>query len=275
MESLNLLVTLNQGYLEQLIVLLRSILDSNPNVHFDVYILHKSLSEKDLDGLKTTVGNPRLSFFPIEMDDELLLEAPTSKRYPKEMYYRLFASLYLPKALERILYLDPDIVVINPLNDLYHMPMEKHYFVACSHILIQGLQRFNELRLNMEKNTPYINSGVLPMNLQMLRKHLCPEEVYEYIRKHKQVLVLPDQDVLSALYGKKTLLVDSLLYNLTEKYVRAYNFRLLPGEFKINLDWIRKNAVIIHYCGKNKPWKGNYLGTMNVFYDEIAQRIAK
>jgi lipopolysaccharide biosynthesis glycosyltransferase len=127
----------------------------------------------------------------------------------------------------------------------------------------------------MEKNTPYINSGVLLMNLQMLRKHMHPEEIYEYIHKHKQVLLLPDQDVLSALYGKKTLLVDSLLYNLTEKYVRAYNFRLLPGAFKINLDWIRSNTVIIHYCGKNKPWKTNYLGNLNGFYDEIAQQLAK
>jgi lipopolysaccharide biosynthesis glycosyltransferase len=116
--------------LKQLTVLLQSILHSNPDVQFDVYILHKSLSEKDFEEINRTLNSGRLSLFPIQMEEALLKEAPTSNRYPKEMYYRLFASLYLPKTLDRILYLDPDIIVINPLKNLYHMPMEKHYFVA-------------------------------------------------------------------------------------------------------------------------------------------------
>ena len=38
----------------------------------------------------------------------------------------------------------------------------------------------------------------------------------------------------------------------------------------IDLDWVRKNAVIIHYYGDNKPWKENYKGILNVFYDELS-----
>lgn len=269
-ESMNLLVTLNAGYLRPLAVMLKSVVTANPGVVFDVYVLHKSLTEDDLSRVGRAIGCDRVVFHPIRIDDSSLADAPTSARYPTEMYYRLFACLYLPETLERVLYLDPDLVVLNSLREFYGMSLENHYFAACSHVFIRSLQRFNEFRLNMEKGTPYINSGVLLMNLSLLRKEMVPEEVFAYIRNHRRRLLLPDQDVLSALYGSKTLLVNSLLYNLSEPFRNAYNFRLFPGETPISLDWVRHNTVIVHYCGKNKPWKPKYDGVLDVFYREVA-----
>ena len=40
---------------------------------------------------------------------------------------------------------------------------------------------------------------------------------------------------------------------------------------KIDLDWVRDNVVIIHYYGKNKPWKDNYKGILNCFYNEVIE----
>lgn len=272
-SQMNLLVTLNAGYLKPLTIMLQSAIESNPDTHFSVYILHKSLKESDFSRVIKAISSDRLSLFPIEVEDSTLAKAPTSHRYPTEMYYRLFASQYLPSTLDRILYLDPDLIVINSLKSFYELPMDNHYYAACSHILFRGMQKFNELRLNMEKDTPYINSGVLLMNLRLLREEMNPADVLQYIRKHKKVLMLPDQDVLSALYGSKTLLMDSLIYNLSERFRNTYNLRLFPGDSRISLDWIRQNAVIIHYCGKNKPWKTNYVGELGVFYDEIAEKV--
>lgn len=271
----NLLVTLNTHYLKPLCVMLKSALVSNPEAVFDIYVIHSSLTDTDFDTVRQTVKSDRLMLFPISIKDDMLKSAPTSKRFPKEMYYRLFSSRYLPDHLDRILYLDPDIVIINSLATLYNMPMDKHLFVACSHIVIKGLQKINELRLNMVKNTPYINSGVLLMNLAELRKELNPDDVLSYIRKHKKVLMLPDQDVLSGLYGSKTLLVDSLVYNLSERFLRETKFRLFPGTDKIDFPWIRENSVIIHYCGRNKPWKKLYIGCLKQFYLEAEQELKR
>ncbi len=32
-------------------------------------------------------------------------------------------------------------------------------------------------------------------------------------------------------------------------------------------------SVIIHYCGRNKPWKENYVGQLDVFYKEAEKRL--
>lgn len=48
-----------------------------------------------------------------------------------------------------------------------------------------------------------------------------------------------------------------------------------PFEKELDMDWVRKNSVIIHYCGRNKPWKSNYVGQLGRFYLETASRLEK
>lgn len=50
------------------------------------------------------------------------------------MYYRLLASHILPASLKRVLYLDPDILVINPLRPLWDLDLQGNVFAAASHI---------------------------------------------------------------------------------------------------------------------------------------------
>ena len=42
-----------------------------------------------------------------------------------------------------------------------------------------------------------------------------------------------------------------------------------PFEKNLDIDWVRNNSIIIHYCGRNKPWKPNYIGKLDIFYNEI------
>ena len=165
---MNLLMTLDRNYIPQLNVMLFSALHCDSAAHFDVYLLHdEGLSEEDVVGTRVLLGQ-RGELHLIRVNEDGLADAPTSDRYPKAIYYRIFAAKYLPDTLERVLYLDPDIVVRQSLRELYEMPMGTAFFAAATHI--RGfLHRFNELRLDMDEDSPYINSGVMLMNLQALR----------------------------------------------------------------------------------------------------------
>ena len=46
---MNILVTLNAGYLEVLIVMLKSLAHSNKQKKFDVYVMNSSLTKKDIE----------------------------------------------------------------------------------------------------------------------------------------------------------------------------------------------------------------------------------
>jgi len=267
MQTINILVTLDENYLPYLNTMLYSLLRSNPDSTFIVYLLHSSISNTALTRTRQILGTSG-ELIPILAKDIRLENAPTSSRYPQEIYYRIFAAKYLPEHVDRVLYLDPDIIVNGCVKELYNLPMEQYYFAAASHIG-PVLHRINELRLDMDESSPYINSGVMLMNLDLLRREQDLDEVFEFIERKKSFLVLPDQDIISSLYGTKILALDPFRYNMTEVLFRQH----APFEKSLDLDWIRRNSVIIHYCGRNKPWKTNYRGELDIFYHETADRM--
>lgn len=268
-KQINILVTLNENYIPYLNVMLTSLLKSNTDCFFDVYLLHASITDNAAESTKKILAqNGELHM--VKATDIGLSDAPTTARYPEEIYYRIFAAKYLPENLDRILYLDPDIIVNGSIKELYDINMDDYFFAAASHTG-SFMRKLNELRLDMDEDAPYINSGVMLMNLKRLREEQNYSDVFEFIEKRKLLLILPDQDIISSLYGSKILALDSFKYNMTERLYRLH----APFEKELDLDWVRKNSVIIHYCGKNKPWKNNYIGQLDVFYNETLPEIKR
>lgn len=266
-NKINILVTLNEAYIPHLNTMLSSLLYCNRDCFFTVYLLHSSVSQENVAVTRELLGASG-ELILIGVDGSGLEDAPTTDRFPTEMYYRIFASKYLPKHVDRILYLDPDIIVNGSILPLYRLPMDNFYFAAASHNgKFMGM--VNRARLKLEKGRPYINSGVLLINLKLLREEQRCQDVYDYIEKWKARLVLPDQDIISGLYGKRIYLLDTYVYNMSD---RLYRYDSVFGKHR-KVEWYRKHSIIFHYCGKNKPWKDTYSGKLGVFYDEALARM--
>ena len=86
------------------------------------------------------------------------------KHYSKEMYYRLLAFKFLPPEMDKILYLDPDLIVINPLRGLYDTDIDDYLFAAAFHDRV-SVKEVNKLRLMPYEIAAYYNTGVMLMNL--------------------------------------------------------------------------------------------------------------
>lgn len=262
-KAMNLLMTLDAGYLHQLCVLLASVKRHNPDTELTVYILHTALTEEYFSEIRKVLASGDM-LCPVKINAAEFSDAPTTDRYPPEMYYRLLAAKYLPDSLERILYLDPDIVILKSLWELYNTPFDGCLLAAASHVG-KVMTMLNAARLDTwEKDEPYINSGVMLLNLKQLRISQSEEEIYDYICRCRNRLILPDQDIISGLYGSEIKLLDPFLYNLTE---RIYELRM-TAEVWHNLDWVNAHTVIVHYCGRNKPWKNKYIGALDIFYED-------
>lgn len=263
--KMNLLFAINRNFTDLLCTCLRSIAQNGGADSYDAYILHSDLLEEDQAMIQMAAGEKlTCRFIPVE--ESAVAGFPESSRYPKQIYYRLMAPLLLPKELDRILYLDVDLVVINPLGELYATDFEGKYYVACSHVKA-FLTKFNQVRLGVEDDVPYINTGMMVLNLQALRKDLTMELIRETAQRKMHTFMLPDQDLLTVMHGDKIKLVDTMRYNLSDRMLNIYNAN--PKNQKRDLQWVRENAVIIHYYGKNKPWKDGYIGILGGFYSEF------
>ena len=264
---MNLLFCINRKLDSLFLNCIRSIVNKGGYERYDAYVLHSDFEQSYIEML-CKVFNGTVYFHFIEMPNDIFEGFPETERYPKEIYFRLAAPLVLPQELDRILYLDVDTVVINPLTELYEMEFDGNYYIGCTHTH-KLLTKINQLRLQSSKAVSYINSGVLLLNLPYLRENLDFNEICDYANKRKKSLILPDQDILTALYGDKVKVIDTLRYNLSDRILTAYNAD--PSHKRIDVSWVRENGVIIHYCGKNKPWKDNYVGTLGIFYQESKQ----
>lgn len=269
---MNLLFTLNEGYLPPLYTLLRSIFKSNNEETLSIYLMHQSISPESMLELTAFIEENGHHIYPIAcqglFEEEQII---VNRYYSIEMYYRLFAPFVLPAELDRILYLDPDIVNINPFSDFYRMEFREHLFVATTHdYATKWIQPINNIRIGTLKAEDYFNTGVLLMNLPKIRREKTLADITKAIKEYKNRLVLPDQDIFNHLYWNRILEADWRIYNLDPRFYSKLCL-IFPKEY--NLEWVEANVVFVHYCGKHKPWlqREDYRYELGSFYEAFEE----
>ena len=269
---INILVTLNANYVPPLKVLLKSLFINNPGEQFTIYLMHSGLPKEMINDLYFYIEDQHdQQFSPITVEPGFFRDAPVFRHYTTEMYYRLSAHHFLPESVDRILYLDPDIVCINPVKELYNQSFDGNMFIAAEHEhTTKYVRPLNKIRLKTPHATKYFNTGVLLMNIPLMRKYVHLEDIYDFIEENKRLLSLPDQDILNALYWDKIKAVDSYTYNYD---ARHFELARLYRPNKITMEWIEENTVFIHYCGKDKPWHDDYKGKLGKWYRKYEQMV--
>lgn len=268
-KSMNILLTLDKNYLQALPAMLKSLFLNNPREKIHVYLIHDDMVPDDWEMAERLCARHLAKLIPVRVTDSRFGGAPVNFHYSKAMYYRLLAHKILPASVDKILYLDPDILIINHLRALYDLDLSRHLYAAAAHTGLTSLStHVNQIRLGTYESEYYYNTGVLLMNLRRLRREAEPGAVFEYIDTHRDKLILPDQDVFNALYGGQVLPLDDGLYNYDARRFEGY---LLKSGGEMTLDWVMRNTVVIHFCGRRKPWHESHGGRFGALYKHYAQ----
>ena len=272
---INLLFSLDENYIYPLKVLIQSLVDNHPNESFRMYLLHAGISEetlKELEAFVETEGDHELvaiyskDFF--KSSDKVAI----TRYYALEMYLWMFAPYILPEDIDRILYLDPDIINVGDIRPFYRKSFDDYSFIATNYkYKTKWVQPFNNLRLRNFESENYFNSGVVLMNLEKLRRVGDPDRLVEAIRENKSILILPDQDIFNMLYVNDIKEEDWRLYNMNPKVYEKLKV-IFPNKY--NLQMIEDTVVFIHYSGKHKPWneREKYKYTLGDYYFDAERR---
>jgi lipopolysaccharide biosynthesis glycosyltransferase len=148
---------------------------------------------------------------------------------------RLILSEVLPKTVNKVLYLDSDIIVSDDLAKLYNIDLKNN---PIGMVLDIYSTRFY-------KNPGYYNSGVIIMDLDMWRREKISEKIIEYFHENMDLFVAEkpkylaaDQDLLNILLKNRTTTLPLRWNNLTS--LRGFGIENATG--------------IHHYIGPIKPW---------------------
>ncbi len=263
-EPVNLLVTIDNNYIEPLTVMMNAYSEAHIGVDTHLFIAHSSLTECDFKRIRNGIKSAEITIHNVHITAQWFKGTPVIDRLPEESFYRLMAFEFLPDTVHRCLYLDPDIIIRKSLLPFYGMELGSFYLAASSHTY-KAKNKFNLLRLNLTDNERYINSGVMLMNLDAIRKDFTVELILERLNESIQLLWLGDQDLINILFGSNALLVDEKLWNLDE---RTFNH----NKKSFTMADVEENTAIIHYNGKHKPWLNGYKGKLDCFYPQVESK---
>jgi lipopolysaccharide biosynthesis glycosyltransferase len=122
-------------------------------------------------------------------------------------YLRLLLPRLLPEHLDRLLYLDCDILCAGSLRELFDLDLRGNVLAAVRDAHagtlsdmggLPGLARYPDLA----PDAPYFNAGVLVIDLPAWRERRVTERCFEYVERHAAEARFTDQDALNhTLHG--------------------------------------------------------------------------
>ncbi len=218
--------------------------------NFDILILNDgSLSRKNRQKFKRLEQNfPGTNIFLLTIDNSVFKDFPIMENthFTEAVYYRFIIPKVLNK-IDKIVYLDSDLVVNSDLVELFNVDIGENYIGAVQDII--GYE--NQERLNLNSERYYCNSGVLIMNLKAMRNDNISERLINWTNENKELIMWPDQDVINVVLEDKIYYLD-LSWNLQEFPNAPYDFD------KEDIDKAVKSPKIIHYIGHIKPWQSYF-----------------
>lgn len=298
-NSVCICFALDNNYIPYLSVAIKSIIENSSDDNFyEIYILENDiLNHNKSKILSLTKGNIYIKFININL---YILNYGKNIFKSKlhitiETYYRFFVPRIF-KNFEKILYLDPDILVLSDIAELYNKINDKMIYAVKDVGIIQFL--FNENK-NSKNNVPlykdylqnklklqnpynYFNAGILLLNIQKLLEFDFEKKCIEKLKNTKNYIYM-DQCILNSLLQNEVEFIDFSWNMQINNGKENYLENELPEDTYNDFIKAFDNPKIIHYCSHKKPWN-NYntitdtektnlwwkYASVSPFYNEIA-----
>lgn len=260
-HPLTIVFTTDQNYAQHLAVLIQSILNHHPvNVPLQLFVLDLDihlntrnqlieLVEKNAKKSDTTCSY-KIDFIPVNKED--FTQFPLTVQYISlASYVRLKLSDYIPTNIEKLIYLDIDILVKDSLLPLWEINLQDKIIGACYDAYIESIDYKHIIELKSQQL--YFNAGVLLIDMCKWRAANVYEKTIQCIEKYKNIIKYQDQDVLNILFKNKVYYLD-MRYNFMPAH---YNLEKKSYREKIPLTGPMATTMpiaIIHYCGEEKAW---------------------
>lgn len=245
-RTLHFAFGVNDGYFPYVIVTIKSILENNKDAQCHFHILTDGISVKNKNRLAKETHQYSNSKVEYHIVNTILLNGIKST-------WSVFAWLriFLPEILsniDKVLYLDADIIVNDNLSDLFDMDMTGKSIAAVLDIQNYDINTF--IRCGYPKEKEYICSGVLLMNLDYWRKYNITEKIIDWSRENNERIKFPDQDAINYICRDTKVLLP-LKYGIIDAFFTSDSFVDFGLSSQIKESF--HNPAIIHYAGQS-PW---------------------
>ena len=189
---------------------------------------------------------------------------PRSPGLIAEAAFPLLLSDLLPESVERVLFLDADLLVLDDIARIWETDISNSSVAA---VVDQAIPLCSSPRgvkdrrsLGIPDSAPYFNAGVMLINLRRWKRLNIPARASEYCHRISGPTDFLQQEALNAVLWDSWLPLDprwNLVASLTG---RVY------GPYK-RFSW--GPPGIVHFAGRFKPWRMRVGGPFASLYAEF------
>lgn len=224
-------------------------------------VLYEKLSDKNIRRIASLErDNFKIDFVPMTSGLETITDRLSNRlRYDcftLTIYFRLFIPEMFPQ-YDKAIYIDSDVIVKGDLAELFDTDIKDSYIGACTDLSIQentDLTRYIKKYVGVD-SMKYINSGVLLMNLDKMRKNGFTKHFLSLLNTYHFDSVAPDQDYLNAicngsihyLDSRWNTMPDSSKPPVSDPKLIHYNLYLKPWYYS----QVQYADSFFHYAGKS------------------------
>jgi lipopolysaccharide biosynthesis glycosyltransferase len=218
-NPLHVVVTSDDHYIILLSALIKSIeANIGQGQSVQIYIIEDNVNNTSKKKLHNSV-NPAITSLIWKKMEEVIpdgIKLPLDRSsYPLNIYMRLFIPYFIPKEIEKILYLDVDMIVQKDITALFEIDLNDYVVGAVLDPRIITFDNswggvFNYKELGLPGNTRYFNTGLLLMNTKKWREQNVTEKIIDCIDDNKKFANYPDQYGLNVVLANQWLELDTL-----------------------------------------------------------------
>ena len=247
--TISVLFCIDRAFWQHAAVSIASLLGNNPQSIFRIFVV--SAADMDADEvakLRLMIEGKGSHLETIVYSEAASYEhLPTHSHLSFAMYLRIFMTEYLDSSLEKVLYLDSDIVINSDISELWLLPLGNAYVGAAR----EPYDRRQREPLGFSPGDLYINSGVMLVNLTQWRTDQVLPRLLAFAEDNQVILHSPDQDVINSVFRGRICDI-GYQWNWQALFARLSPFEL--GLDRETFHRLRCAPKLVHFTSAYKPW---------------------
>ena len=242
MSKTNVCFITDENYAMPTMVAIESLIQNNSKNKFCVYIVAVNLSKENIANFNR-LSTRKCKINIKEIDNAYANLGASHPHVSKAALLKFNLSDIFPR-LNKLLYLDDDILVLGDLSELYNIKLGNNYAAVVPDII--DFFAGHDKRLGLKN---YFNSGVMLLNTTKIRKDKISAKLLDY-KLHKDTGHFMDQDCFNMVFNKNVKYV-SLKYNMLLSY-RNLEIKQMSDFYNLSTDCLKdiiEKPVVLHMAG--------------------------
>ncbi|MDY4921281.1 MAG: glycosyltransferase family 8 protein [Phascolarctobacterium sp.] len=273
-NEINIVLAADNNYAQHVAVVAASIL-MNTQSKVCLHVLSDGIAADKVASIESTVERLGGKVCVYDLSSYKCFDGLfTSGHISKAAYFRLDIANVLPEDVEKVIYIDVDLVVLQDVAELWNIDLQGMPLAAVPDYGIMASKRLMKQKhevLGLPLESLYFNSGVVIMDLKEWRKQAYAKAVIALAASGK--LPHHDQDALNKVFMDKWTALP-LKWNVIPPVFNLFRKILCNGKLRKNAIAARRDMAIMHFAGRYKPWEFTLHESFNEKYYFYLQQTA-